>query len=120
MAPALGKLGFVFGLIMVFRSCPRSTELSAAAAGGGRAVAVLGALLAIWLRGLDNDVYSRSAGSVDRLAAKNAILIVEFASQPQQGIDELRHHGRPAELRPIYMTSLLYHGVLPLTQHRAG
>src|SRR5258708_16118799 len=44
--------------------------------------AVLGALLAIWLRGLDNHVYFQiGLVTLIGLAAKNAILIVELASQ---------------------------------------
>ena len=47
--------------------------------------AVFGALLAIWLRGLDNDVYFQiGLVTLIGLAAKNAILIVEFASQRHQ------------------------------------
>ena len=80
---------------------------------------VFGALLGAWLRGMSNDVYFQVGMiAVIGLAAKNAILIVEFAS-------ELRARGLPVReaatqaarqrLRPILMTSLAFIlGVLPL------
>ena len=81
--------------------------------------AVLGALLAIWLRGLDNDVYFQiGLVTLIGLAAKNAILIVEFASQRhRQGLSVYDAAIEAARLRfrPIVMTSLAFIlGVLPL------
>jgi HAE1 family hydrophobic/amphiphilic exporter-1 len=85
----------------------------------GVPLAVLGALSAQWLRGLSNDVYCQvGLVMLIGLAAKNAILIVEFAEQ-------LRDRGLPVveaaieagriRLRPILMTSLAFIlGVLPL------
>jgi hydrophobic/amphiphilic exporter-1 (mainly G- bacteria), HAE1 family len=85
----------------------------------GVPLAVLGALSAQWMRGLSNDVYCQiGLVMLIGLAAKNAILIVEFAEQ-------LRHQGRTImeaaieagriRLRPILMTSLAFIlGVLPL------
>jgi hydrophobic/amphiphilic exporter-1 (mainly G- bacteria), HAE1 family len=82
-------------------------------------MAVLGALGAQWLRGLENDVYCQvGLVMLVGLASKNAILIVEFAEQ-------LRHQGMPLiesaveaariRLRPILMTSLAFIlGVVPL------
>src|SRR5258708_13108264 len=63
--------------------------------------AVLGALLAIWLRGLDNDVYFQiGLVTLIGLAAKNAILIVEFASQRyQQGLSPYDAAITPPRLR---------------------
>jgi multidrug efflux pump len=80
---------------------------------------LLGAALAVAARGLENDVYFQvGLLTTMGLAAKNAILIVEFAAQAQAD-------GRPPleaaleaarlRLRPILMTSLAFvFGVLPL------
>ena len=81
--------------------------------------AVLGALLAIWLRGLDNDVYFQiGLVTLIGLAAKNAILIVEFASQRhRQGrsVYDAAMEAARLRFRPIVMTSLAFIlGVLPL------
>jgi HAE1 family hydrophobic/amphiphilic exporter-1 len=85
----------------------------------GVPLAVLGALSAQFLRGLSNDVFCQvGLVMLIGLAAKNSILIVEFAEQ-------LREHGRSIvdaaieaariRLRPILMTSFAFIlGVLPL------
>ena len=87
---------------------------------------IIGALLATSLRGLSNDVYFQvGLLTTIGLAAKNAILIVEFAK-------ELHEQGRSLvdaaieacrmRLRPIIMTSLAFIlGVIPLAiSHGAG
>ncbi len=81
--------------------------------------AFLGALLAVWLRGMPNDVYFQiGLVTLVGLSAKNAILIVEFASQQrEQGKTVLEAALEAARLRfrPIVMTSLAFIlGVLPL------
>ncbi len=80
---------------------------------------VTGALLLTWARGLTNDVYFKiGILTIIGLAAKNAILIVEFCVEEQRA-------GRPLgaavidasrlRLRPILMTSFAFIlGVLPL------
>jgi hydrophobic/amphiphilic exporter-1 (mainly G- bacteria), HAE1 family len=82
-------------------------------------MALLGALGAQWIRGLQNDVFCQvGLVMLVGLSSKNAILIVEFAEQ-------LRHRGMPLleaaiqaaaiRLRPILMTSLAFIlGVVPL------
>jgi HAE1 family hydrophobic/amphiphilic exporter-1 len=82
-------------------------------------MAILGALGAQWLRGLQNDVYCQiGLVMLIGLASKNAILIVEFAEQLQaRGLSLLEatiEAGR-LRLRPILMTSVAFIlGVLPL------
>ncbi|HKE22974.1 MAG TPA: efflux RND transporter permease subunit, partial [Bryobacteraceae bacterium] len=82
-------------------------------------MAMLGALGAQWLRGLENDVYCQiGLVMLVGLSSKNAILIVEFSEQ-------LRQRGMPLldaaveaariRLRPILMTSFAFIlGVVPL------
>ena len=123
-----GSLVFALGLIMVFLvlaaqyeswSIPFAVLL-------GVPFGTLGALLGVWLRGMANDVYVQiGLIVVIGLAAKNAILIVEFAN-------ELRAQGRSIRdaaleagrerLRPILMTSFAFIlGVTPLlTSSGAG
>jgi multidrug efflux pump len=80
---------------------------------------IIGALLATWARGLENDVYFQIGLLVlVGLAAKNAILIVEFAVElRQQGKSALEAAVEAGELRlrPIIMTSLAFIlGCVPL------
>ncbi|QJT81899.1 multidrug efflux RND transporter permease AcrD [Kosakonia sp. MUSA4] len=80
---------------------------------------VIGALLATWLRGLENDVYFQvGLLTVIGLSAKNAILIVEFANDMNAKGEDLlvsTLHACRQRLRPILMTSLAFvFGVLPM------
>jgi multidrug efflux pump len=82
-------------------------------------IGLLGAALAVWLRGLENDVYFQvGLLTTMGLAAKNAILIVEFAEQNEkqgQGAREAALAAARTRLRPILMTSLAFiFGVMPL------
>jgi HAE1 family hydrophobic/amphiphilic exporter-1 len=85
----------------------------------GVPVAVLGALLAQWSRGFANDIYCQvGLVMLVGLAAKNAILIVEFAEQLRDRgmtVVEAAVEAARIRLRPILMTSLAFIlGVLPL------
>jgi hydrophobe/amphiphile efflux-1 (HAE1) family protein len=78
-----------------------------------------GALAAVWLRGLTNDVYFQiGLVTLLGLAAKNAILIVEYAVlKREEGLSASAAAVEAARLRfrPILMTSLAFIlGVLPL------
>jgi multidrug efflux pump len=82
-------------------------------------IGVLGALSAVMLRGLPNDVYFKVGLIVIiGLAAKNAILIIEFARDFQDKGHDLIEATLEAcrlRLRPILMTSIAFmFGVLPL------
>ncbi|AMS43245.1 efflux RND transporter permease subunit [Aminobacter aminovorans] len=82
-------------------------------------LALLGALLAIWLRGLQIDVYSQIGFvMLIGLAAKNAILIVEFAKRRrEEGVEIVAAAVEAARLRlrPILMTAFAFIlGVVPL------
>tara|TARA_R110001583_G_scaffold191907_1_gene357767 strand:- start:3857 stop:6952 length:3096 start_codon:yes stop_codon:yes gene_type:complete len=80
---------------------------------------ILGAVLAVMFRGLENDVYFQvGLLTTIGLAAKNAILIVEFAKElMEKGLSLIDATIEACEmrLRPIIMTSLAFIlGVLPL------
>lgn len=85
----------------------------------GVPLAVLGALSAQWARGLQNDIYCQiGLVMLIGLAAKNAILIVEFAEQLRERgmtIVDAAIEAARIRLRPILMTSLAFIlGVMPL------
>jgi HAE1 family hydrophobic/amphiphilic exporter-1 len=85
----------------------------------GVPLAVVGGLGAQWLRGLANDVFCQvGLVMLIGLAAKNSILIVEFAEQLRErgmGIAEAAVEAARIRLRPILMTSFAFIlGVLPL------
>ena len=82
-------------------------------------VAALGAYLGVWGCGLENDVYFQiGLVMLVGLAAKNAILIVEFAKeQVDKGVDVVQAalHASQLRFRPILMTSLAFIlGMLPM------
>jgi HAE1 family hydrophobic/amphiphilic exporter-1 len=82
-------------------------------------VAVCGALVALWMRAFANNVYAQiGLVTLIGLAAKNAILIVEFARQERHAgrsiVDAALSSGR-VRLRPILMTAFAFIlGVVPL------
>ncbi|MEO8277647.1 MAG: multidrug efflux RND transporter permease subunit [Thermoanaerobaculia bacterium] len=82
-------------------------------------IAVLGALVAVWLRGTANDVYFQiGLVTLIGLASKNAILMVEFATQRRHAgatFEAAAQEAARLRFRPIVMTSLAFVlGVLPL------
>ncbi len=85
----------------------------------GTPIAVMGAFLGLLVRGQENNVYAQiGLVMLIGLAAKNAILIVEFAKvQYEQGkpLVEAALEGARLRLRPILMTSFAFIlGCLPL------
>ena len=115
-------LVFVLGMIMVFLVLAAQFESWSVpfAVLFGVPFGVLGALLGIWLRGQPNDIYFQvGLITVVGLAAKNAILIVEFAthlrSERGLSIRDAALEAARERLRPILMTSFAFIlGVLPL------
>jgi len=82
-------------------------------------VAAFGAYLGIWICGLENDIYFQiGLVMLMGLAAKNAILIVEFAKEEvDKGGDLVQSavHAAQLRFRPILMTSLAFVlGMLPM------
>jgi multidrug efflux pump len=81
--------------------------------------AAFGAFMAVFLRGLENDIYFQIGMlTLVGLAAKNAILIVEFAMMKHHEgmpLAQAAVEGAKLRFRPIVMTSMtLMFGVLPL------
>jgi multidrug efflux pump len=112
---------FAFGMIMVFLILAAQYEKWSLPLGVLMAVpfALFGALLAILLRGLNNDVYFQiGLTMLVALAAKNAILIFEFAvlnRESGQSFYDAAMTASRERLRPIVMTSVAFIlGCVPL------
>jgi HAE1 family hydrophobic/amphiphilic exporter-1 len=85
----------------------------------GTPIAVFGAFLFLWMRGLDNNVYAQiGLVMLIGLAAKNAILIVEFAKMEYdkgKSAEEAALIAARLRLRPILMTAFAFIlGCVPL------
>jgi multidrug efflux pump subunit AcrB len=128
LASRTGQIVIVLGLVMVFLvlaaqyesfSLPFAVLLSIP-------FGVLGAFIGIKLRGMASDVYFQvGLITVIGLAAKNAILVVEFATELHRegrSIVESAVEAAKLRLRPILMTSFAFiFGVSPLViAHGAG
>lgn len=112
---------FSFAIIMVFLILAAQFETWVLPLAVIMAVpfALVGALLAVLVRGMPNDIYFQiGLITLIGLAAKNAILIVEFASQKlEEGMPVAQAAIEAARLRfrPINMTSMAFiMGIAPL------
>jgi HAE1 family hydrophobic/amphiphilic exporter-1/multidrug efflux pump len=114
---------FGFAIIMVFLILAAQYEKWSLPVAVVMAVpfALMGALTAVWLRGMPNDIYFQIGLVVlIGLASKNAILIVEFAAQKYaegMSASDAALEAARLRLRPIIMTSLAFVlGVFPLVK----
>ncbi len=112
---------FAFGLLMVFLVLAAQYESWVVPFAVILAVPIglFGALSAVWLKGMTNDIYFQiGLVTLIGLSAKNAILIVEFANKRfEEGHPLLESTIEAARLRfrPIVMTSMAFIlGVVPL------
>jgi len=114
-------LAFGFAIIMVFLILAAQFETWALPLAVIMAVpfALTGALLAVLFRGMPNDIYFQIGMiTLIGLAAKNAILIVEFASQKMEEgmpVSQAALEAARLRFRPIVMTSMAFVlGIVPM------
>ena len=116
-----GSTAFIFGMLFVFLILAAQYErwLIPLAVITAVPFAVFGSLLAVWARGLTNDIYFQiGLLLLIGLSAKNAILIVEFAMQERlagKSVFDAAVNAARLRFRPIVMTSLAFTlGVFPM------
>ncbi|MGJ8618898.1 MAG: efflux RND transporter permease subunit [Methylophilaceae bacterium] len=114
-------VAFGFAIVMVFLILAAQFETWALPLAVIMAVpfALTGALLAVLFRGMPNDIYFQiGLITLIGLAAKNAILIVEFASQKMEEgmpVGQAALEAARLRFRPIVMTSMAFVlGIVPL------
>ena len=122
-AGTTSAIAFGFGILMVFLILAAQYEKWSLPLAVIMAVpfALFGALSAVMIRGMPNDIYFQIGLVVlIGLAAKNAILIVEFAAQKRtegMRVREAALEGARLRFRPIVMTSMAFIlGVFPLVK----
>jgi multidrug efflux pump len=122
-AGTTSAVAFGFGILMVFLILAAQYEKWSLPLAVIMAVpfALFGALAAVMIRGMPNDIYFQIGLVVlIGLAAKNAILIVEFAAQKRaagMAVLDAALEGARLRFRPIVMTSLAFIlGVFPLVK----
>ncbi len=125
-----GTQGPIFAMAMVFVFLVLAAQYESWAVPFsvlfGLPICVLGALIGVKLRGLENNIYVQiGIVALIGLAAKNAILIVEFAKEYHErrgmGLAESAREGARLRFRPIMMTALAFIlGVLPLVLARGA
>lgn len=120
-AAGTGATAFLFGIVMVFLILAAQYERWSLPLAVITAVpfGVFGAVLAVWTRGLFNDLYFQvGLLTLIGLSAKNAILIIEFAVIRREEGESILEAARDAarlRFRPIVMTSLAFIlGCVPL------
>ncbi len=120
-AGSTGSIAVLFAIVMVFLILAAQYETWSLPLAVILAVpfALFGALVAIYIRGMPNDIYFQiGMVTLIGLASKNAILIVEYAKQKQlQGmsVEDAAIEAARLRFRPIVMTSLAFMlGVSPL------
>jgi len=121
LAQGQGNTVFLLGIILVFLVLAAQYESWSIPFGVilGVPFGVVGALIGILLRGVPNDLYFQiGLVTVIGLAAKNAILIVEFANALRVSGSSVREAALEAardRFRPILMTSFAFIlGVVPM------
>ena len=121
LAQGQGNTVFLLGIVLVFLVLAAQYESWSIPFGVilGVPFGVIGALIGILLRGVPNDLYFQiGLVTVIGLAAKNAILIVEFANGLRAGGASVRDAALEAakdRFRPILMTSFAFIlGVVPM------
>jgi HAE1 family hydrophobic/amphiphilic exporter-1/multidrug efflux pump len=121
-----GSQGLIFGMALIFVFLVLAAQYESWAVPFsvlfGLPIGVFGAFLLVAWRGFVNDVYVQiGIVALMGLAAKNAILIVEFAKEKHErqglGLFEAAVEGAKLRFRPIMMTAFAFIlGVLPLVE----
>jgi HAE1 family hydrophobic/amphiphilic exporter-1/multidrug efflux pump len=119
-----GSQGPIFGMAMVFVFLVLAAQYESWAVPFsvlfGLPICICGAFLSVYLVGLENNVYVQiGIVALMGLAAKNAILIVEFAKEAHEkrgmSLYEASIEGAKLRFRPIMMTAFAFIlGVVPL------